>query len=118
MLLEGEENRQPFVEKSLETFNMQILCWAWGEFIFKKTYISEMTQVYCSLACNSRRLNIKYTLSIAGWLNNYVYFENGMSYGYKKRTRRFFMYWKGLISFKLHCWVRKSKIQTSVRYVL
>lgn len=46
-----------------------------------------------------------------------VYFENGMLHGYKKRTRRFFMYWKGT-DLQDTLLGEKSKIQTSVRYVL
>ena len=48
------------MESSLEIFNMQIFFVGDGGGIhFQSTYISEMTQVYCSLACNSNRTEYK-----------------------------------------------------------
>ena len=71
MLLEGEENGQPLWRTAWKHLTCKYSLLGMGGIYFQNTYISEMTQVYCSLACNSKRLNIKYMLSIAGWLENY-----------------------------------------------
>ena len=60
MLQEDEENMQPLWRAAWKYLTCKYSLLGMGEGIhFQSTYISEMTQVYCSLACNSNRTEYK-----------------------------------------------------------
>lgn len=54
-----------------------------------------MTQVYCSLACNSKRLKVTYMLSIAGWLYKLWYTPKMEYYAATKKNKEVLYVLKG-----------------------